>query len=99
MFRKGALSRSIILNTSGIKASIDDGILDIQFSVLSFRTFSLDAMGNMTPELSNGANFSSRQLDQIRRMTRGTLFYISSIKVKGPDGVERDVYPMEVRIN
>jgi hypothetical protein len=60
---------------------------------------SIDAMGNVTPEMSSGANFSSRQMDQIRRMTRGTLFYISGIKVKGPDGIERDVYPMEVRIN
>ncbi|MDR0825622.1 MAG: gliding motility protein GldM [Prevotella sp.] len=99
VFRKGALARSIILNTSGIKASIDDGILNIPFQVLSFKTYSIDAMGNMTPEMSTGANFSSRQLDQIRRMTRGTQFFISGIKAKGPDGIERDLYPMEVRIN
>ena len=99
VFRKGALARSVILNTTGIKASIDDGILNIPFQVLGFRTMSIDAMGNVTPEMSSGANFSSRQMDQIRRMTRGTLFYISGIKVKGPDGIERDVYPMEVRIN
>ncbi|NDV94198.1 gliding motility protein GldM [Dysgonomonas sp. 521] len=99
VFRKGALARSIILNTPGIKASIDDGILNIPFQVLSFRTMSIDAMGNTAPEMSNGASFSSRQLDQIRRMTRGTVFYISTIKAKGPDGVERDLYPMEIRIN
>jgi gliding motility-associated protein GldM len=99
VFRKGALGRAIILGTEGIKASIDDGILNIPFQVLSFSTMSVDAMGNATREMSNGANFSSRQLDQIRRMTRGTLFYISGIKAKGPDGIERDLYPMEIRIN
>lgn len=99
VFRKGALSRSIILGSSGVKASIDDGILDIPFAVLSFKTFSQDAMGNITPEVSNGANFSPRQLDQIRRMNRGMRFYITDIKVKGPDGVEQDVYPMQVTVN
>lgn len=98
-FRKGALGRAVILGTSGIKASIDDGILDIQFNVLSFRTYSFDAMGNMTPELSNGANFSQRQIEQIRRMNRGTRFFIGDIKVKGPDGVEQETNPMQVTIN
>ena len=99
VFRKGALSRSFILASTGLKASIDDGILDIPFAVLSFKTFSQDAMGNITPEVSNGASFSARQLEQIRKMNRGTRFYITDIKVKGPDGVEQDVYPMQVTIN
>ena len=60
---------------------------------------SVDAMGNVTPEMSSGANFSSRQIEQMRRMTRGTILIISGIKAKGPDGIERDLYPMEVRIN
>lgn len=98
-FRKGALNRSVLLGSAGLKASIDDGILDIPFAVLSFKTFSQDAMGNITPEVSNGANFSSRQLDQIRRMNRGTRFFITDIRVKGPDGIEQDVYPMQVTIN
>ncbi|SBV94820.1 gliding motility protein GldM [uncultured Dysgonomonas sp.] len=98
-FRKGALSRALILNSPGIKASIDDGILDIQFTVLSFRTYSFDAMGNTTPELSNGANFSQRQIEQIRKMNRGTRFFIGDIKVKGPDGVEQETNPMQVTIN
>ncbi|WP_029904011.1 gliding motility protein GldM [Prevotella sp. 10(H)] len=98
-FRKGALSRAVILNSPGIKASIDDGILDIQFTVLSFRTYSFDAMGNTTPELSNGASFSQRQIEQIRRMNRGTRFFIGDIKVKGPDGVEQETNPMQITIN
>lgn len=98
-FRKGALNRSVLLGAAGLKASIDDGILDIPFAVLSFKTFSQDAMGNITPEVSNGANFSTRQLDQIRRMNRGTRFFITDIRVKGPDGIEQDVYPMQITIN
>lgn len=98
-FRKGNLARAVVLSTPGIKASIDDGILNIPFTVLGFRTVAVDAMGNLAEEMSNGANFSDRQLDQIRRMNRGTRFYISGIKAIGPDGLTRDLYPMEVRIN
>ena len=99
MHKRGALARSILLSTETLKAAISDGILDIGFTVLSFRTFNVDAMGNATPELSNGARFSSRQLDQIRRMTRGQYLYISGIKVRGPDGIDREISPMEIRIN
>jgi len=98
-FRRGALSRAVLLNNRELKAAIDDGILDIQFNVLSFRTMVVDAMGNATQETSSGANFSDRQLDQIRRMTRGTQFFILGIKAQGPDGVARDLYAMEVRVN
>lgn len=98
VFRKGNLAKSVLLSVPGIQASIDDGILDIPFEVISFRTVFVDVMNNRTEEMSNGANFSQRQLDQMRGMTRGTRFFISGIKAKGPDG-ERDLYPMEVRIN
>lgn len=98
-FRRGNLARAVILSTPGIKASIDDGILNIPFEVLTFRTVFVDAMNNRTEEMSNGGNFSERQLEQIRRITRGTRFFISGIKAKGPDGLTRDLYPMEIRIN
>ncbi|MDH6307853.1 gliding motility-associated protein GldM [Dysgonomonas sp. PFB1-18] len=97
-FRKGPLARATILNTRELKASIDDGVLDIQYKVLSFTTLNVDAMGNATKEMSNGANFSDRQLDQIRRMQRGGQIFITGIKARGPDG-DRDLYSMDVRIN
>lgn len=97
-FKQGGLSRSVLLNAKGIQASIDDGILNIPFSVLSFRTVMVDAMGNAMQEMSSGGSFSERQLEQIRRMDRGKLFFISGIKVKGPDGIERDIAPMEIRL-
>lgn len=99
VFKRGALARSVLLNTPGIKASMDDGILNIPFTVLGFRTVMVDAMGNAMQEPSSGANFSGRQLDQIRKMNRGKFFFISGIKVKGPDNIEREISPMEIRIN
>jgi len=97
-FRKGPLSRSVLLNTKTLSASIDDGILDIPYTVLSFRTLSFDAMGNVTNISSNGSSFSEQQLDQIRRMTRGSQLIITGIKARGPDG-DKDLYAMDIRIN
>lgn len=99
MFKRGVLPRAALLNTTGIKAAINDGILDIPFTVLSFRTVIVDGMGNAMTEMSDGTNFSGRQFDQFRRMERGTFFFISNIKVKGPDGSTRDISPMEIRLN
>jgi hypothetical protein len=56
-------------------------------------------MGNAIPEISSGPNFSERQKEQIKRLSRGKYFFISSVKAKGPDGIERDISPMEVRVN
>lgn len=99
VFKQGTLSRSILLSAGGIKASIDDGILNVPFQVLSFRTLTVDAMRNAMPEVSNGANFSERQLEQIRSQERGRTMFITGIRVKGPDGRERDIAPMEIRLN
>lgn len=100
VFKQGTLSRNSLLSAGGIKASIDDGILNIPFQVLGFRLVVIDAMGNALPqELSNGDRLSDRQLEQIRRLDRGKTFFISGIRVKGPDGIERNIAPMEVRLN
>jgi hypothetical protein len=56
-------------------------------------------MGNAIPEVSDGANFSSRQKQSFQRLQRGKRFYISRIKAVGPDGITRDLSPMEVIVN
>lgn len=89
-YRGGSgLSKAVLMNTDGIVAAIDDGLLNINFQVLGFETTFFDNMGNAVPEVSSGANFSSRQKDMFRRLSRGKRFYISRVRAKGPDGVER----------
>ena len=99
MFKGGGLSKAVLVNTPGIKAAIDDGILNIPFRVTSFRTVFFDSMGNAIPEISNGSQFSDRQQEQIRRLQRGKYFYISGVKAIGPDGSEREIAVIEVRVN
>ena len=93
------LSKGSLLQAPGIGAAIDDGLLDIEFSVLSFETVFFDQMGNAMPEISNGSKFSERQKAQMKSLSRGKRFYISRIKAKGPDGITRDLSPIEVIVN
>lgn len=91
--------KALLLNAPGLEAAIDDGLLDTPFSVESFETVFFDSSGNAMPEVSNGSQFSPRQKQQFQRLGRGKRFYISRIRAKGPDGITRDLSPMEVIIN
>lgn len=93
------IAKSLIAAAPQLEAAIDDGLLDTKFKVLSFETVFFDSMGNAMPEVSDGAAFSERQKQQIQRLSRGKRFYISRIKAVGPDGVTRDLSPMEVIVN
>ena len=77
------------MGSEGIGAAIDDGLLNIEFSVVRFETVFYDAMGNAVPYRSEGPNFSDRQKNQIRALSRNKRFYITNIQAVGPDGVER----------
>ncbi|MCF0181478.1 MAG: gliding motility protein GldM [Muribaculaceae bacterium] len=91
--------KATLLAASGVDAAIDDDILNIDYKVLSFEIVYFDSMGNAIPELSSGSNFSERQVAAIRRLQRGKRFYISRVKAVGPDGIQRDLSPIEVIIN
>lgn len=93
------LAKHLLNTVPGIGAAIDDGILDIAFTVNSFETVFFDSMGNAMVEISDGPRFSQRQKDALRRLNRGKRFYISRIKATGPDGITRDIAPLEVIVN
>ena len=83
--------KATLLQTEGIGAAIDDGLLNIAFSVLSFETTFYDNMGNAIPEKSNGSKFSERQKDMFRKLSAGKRFYITRVRAIGPDGIQRDL--------
>lgn len=88
-FKGGALSKGALMGATTIHAAIDDGLLDIPFKVLGFETVFFDNMGNAIPLASAGSNFSERQREEFRKLSRNRRFYISHIKAVGPDGVTR----------
>ena len=91
-------NKALLLAAPGLEAAIDDGLLDTKFKVTSFETIIFDSMGDAMPEVSAGANFSSRQKEALKRLKRGKRFFISRIKAVGPDGITRELSPMEVII-
>ena len=93
------ISKAQLLKASGLGAAIDDDILNVSYTVLSFSMIFFDSMGNAIPENSNGAAFSQRQLDKIKQLKPGKSFFISNVKATGPDGITRDISPMEVGIS
>ncbi len=90
-FRGGNLAKASLLSASGIRAAIDDGLLDIEFKVTGFEAVFFDNMGNAVPIVSNGASFSQRQQDTFRKLSRSKRFYISRIHAVGPDGIQRQL--------
>jgi gliding motility-associated protein GldM len=94
------IARAALVAVDALSAAIDDGILDINFTVLRFDLVRFDSMGFRTTIPSNGATFTQQQKDAIRGAQRGQTMLISSIAVRGPDGSERTLSaPLELRIN
>ena len=98
-FKGGKISKRELLSASGIKAAIDDNLLDINYTVLRFQLLFFDSVGSAVPEVSNGANFSERQIAKIRNLAKGKRFFVTEVSAKGPDGIERKINPIEVVIN
>lgn len=93
------ISKGALMSVDGLNAAIDDDILNVNYTVVSFSTVFFDQMGNAIPELSAGSRFSERQKEQFKRLKPGKSFFISNVKAKGPDGITRDISPMEVALN
>jgi gliding motility-associated protein GldM len=88
-FKGGNMSKAELMSAEGIGAAIDDGVLDIGFKVLSFEVVFFDNMGNAVPIASDGSQFSTRQKDTFRKLTRNRRLYISHVVAVGPDGIQR----------
>lgn len=88
-FRSGGLAKRSLMEAKGIKAAIDDGLLDIPFTVLGFETVFYDNMGNAVPMVSNGDSFTQSQRETFRKLARNKRFYVTRITAVGPDGIKR----------
>lgn len=93
------ISKAALMSATGVGAALDDGILNITYQVVSFSTIVYDSMGNAIPENSAGSSFSQRQVQQFKNLKPGKRVYVTNIKAKGPDGITRDIPPIEVVLN
>jgi len=94
-----SIGKSALMNAPGVKAELDDADLDVRYRVLSFNVNFFDSMGNAIKESSNGNRFSDRQKSRFSKLTKGKTFFISDVKVMGPDKIERTLSAIEVNVN
>jgi gliding motility-associated protein GldM len=83
---EGVLSRRSLLESEGVLASIDDGVLDIKYRVTGFQLRFVDSMGNFVPVNSQSSSFTPEQLNQIRNYPLGKQFFVTNITAIGPSG-------------
>ncbi len=96
----GKISKQVLMNTQQLSAAIDDGLLNIPFTVKGFEMVFFDNMGNAVPEVSQSANITDRQRNMMRQLSRGKRFFITKIRAQGPDGIERTLSSaMDVIVN
>ena len=99
-FDGGALSRAQLIGVNAAEAAIDDGILKMTFTVISFEVSYTNSMGLTGRELSDGARFSNSQKELIRSLRPGSTILIRGMVVRGPDGIQRTLRtPLEIIIN
>ena len=96
----GKIAKQNLMAMTNLGAAIDDGLLNIPFSVKGFEMVFYDNMGNAVPEIAQTSEFTLRQKNMIRQLNRGKRFYITKIRAVGPDGIERTLNgAMEVIVN
>ena len=96
----GKIAKQSLMAMTNLGAAIDDGLLNIPFSVKGFEMVFYDNMGNAVPEIAQSSAFTERQKNMIRQLNRGKRFYITKIRAVGPDGIERTLNgAMEVIVN
>ena len=88
-FKGGNMAKGSLVAMDVLHAAIDDGLLDIEFRVTGFEAVFYDNMGNAVPMASNGAQFSDRQKEAFRKLSRNRRFYITRVQATGPDGIAR----------
>ncbi|MDR0795450.1 MAG: gliding motility protein GldM [Tannerella sp.] len=97
IFKGGTISKRSLIESSGVGAAIDDGLLNINYPVSGFTIRRFDNRGISIPEISNSGEYTATQKDLIRNMPTGTRFYISDVKVVDPAGNPGSIrYSMEV---
>ncbi len=98
-FASGRIRKRDLLNAYGIVAELLDSDFDVTYNVIGFDMTFYDTMGNARTFSSSGSKFTTDQVNRIKSLARGKQFFISNIKAKGPDGVERRLPPIDVTIS
>jgi len=86
----GQVDKSALLARAFLTAQLDDFLFEgVKYSIISYKIYM--AGPRMTPIFKDvrGPRFPGNIVKALRKASRGTTVQISSVKVKGPDGVKQ----------
>lgn len=98
-FSTGRLKKKDLLNAYGVVAELLDSDFEVNYRVLGFEMTFFDSMGMAKNLSSNSSKFTKDQISKINTLGRGKQFYISNIRVKGPDGRETRLPAIDITLN
>ena len=92
------ISKNTILGAPGVSAKMLNFDFDVKVTVKSF-SISVSRDGTLVEKKSNSNRLSSDMSELLKRVGRGNVIYIEDIVVSMPDGTERQLAPMKLKVS
>ena len=92
-----SITKTLLLAAPGVSAAMDNFDFDVKVTVKSFQ-ISVSRDGTVVERKSNSNRLTSEMSELLSRVGRGTVVYIEDILVSMPDGTERQLAPMKLKV-
>lgn len=97
-FSGGKIRKRDLISVTEIGAELEDADFEVSYRVLGFQMTTYDSFGNAKMMQTNGNSFDNKQMAALRALSGNKTFFISRIRVMGPDGLEKTLPAMEVSL-
>ncbi|MGB1480268.1 MAG: GldM family protein, partial [Flavobacteriales bacterium] len=91
------ITKAEVLSFAPVAARMEGFDFDVQVRVKSF-TLRISKDGSFSDLPSGNNRMTSDQQEALKRVRRGNIIYLEDILVSMPDGTERDLPPMKLKI-
>jgi len=91
------ISKNTVLGAPGVSAKMQGFDFDVKVTVKSF-SISVSRDGALVERKSNSNRLTSDMSELLKRVGRGNVIYIEDIVVSMPDGTERQLAPMKLKV-
>jgi hypothetical protein len=92
------ISKNTLLGAPGVSAKMENFDFDVKVTVKSF-SISVSRDGTLVEKKSTSNRLTSDMSELLKRTGRGNVIYIEDIVVSMPDGTERQLAPMKLKVS
>ncbi len=93
----GTITKTLLIAAPGVSAAMDNFDFDVRVTVKSFQ-ISVSRDGTLVERKSNSNRLTPEMSELLSRVGRGTVVYIEDILVKMPDGTERQLATIKLKV-